>query len=102
METGQEQVEAVANFVDADGRPCPLHTAAYSGDEKSLTTLLKDGVSANKLDASKSAALHYAALQGQLKCVKPLLKYDADVNIKDAEGTFLRTLQQHQRHSCGF
>jgi ankyrin repeat protein len=78
--------EEVANFVDVDGRPCPLHSAAYSGDEKGVATLLKDGVSVNKLDASRSAALHYAALQGQLKCVKQLLKYEAEVNIKDNEG----------------
>lgn len=79
--------EEVANFVDSNGRPCPLHSAAYSGDEKALSTLLKDGVSPNKLDASKSTALHYAALKGNIKCAKLLLKHEAEVNLKDNEGT---------------
>jgi ankyrin repeat protein len=72
-------------FVDADGRPLELHQAAFVGDEKELSIVLKT-TDANKLDITKSTALHIAAQQGHLKCVKALIRANADVNVKDGEG----------------
>ena len=70
----------------------PKHTyptaAAKSGCITCLKNLVERGIEVNKhVNEKKSTALHYAALNGRVECVKLLLKNKANVNEKNGRGT---------------
>mmetsp|Transcript_43288 Transcript_43288/g.119706 ORF Transcript_43288/g.119706 Transcript_43288/m.119706 type:complete len:571 (-) Transcript_43288:67-1779(-) len=62
-------------------------SAGYRGDTERLTRLVGSRVDVNICDSDKRTALHLAASQGKLACVKSLIeKCGADQNVKDRLG----------------
>lgn len=64
-----------------------LDAAVASGDYKLLEAILCSGsVRPNALNASGGTAMHEAAFQGKLRCLRVFLKFGVDINIRDKEG----------------
>lgn len=60
-----------------------LINASRSGNLQDVHRLLESGAEVDKVDDSKSTALHKASLRGHLDIVKTLLEYGADVDKVD-------------------
>ena len=72
---------------DNEGMSALMYTCV-GGHAYSLLTLLRHKARVDVEDKCKRCALHYCfrKLVPSIKCVKLLLKYDADVNHRDEEG----------------
>eukprot|EP00756_Hemistasia_phaeocysticola_P042329 Hpha_TRINITY_DN16964_c1_g2::TRINITY_DN16964_c1_g2_i1::g.55457::m.55457/K01425/glsA, GLS; glutaminase len=64
-----------------------LCAAASSGDDITLESLLQMGYHVDKGDYDHRTALHLAAEEGHLECVKMLVRSGADINCRDRWGT---------------
>lgn len=64
-----------------------LDAAVARGDGKTLEAVLCSGnVRPNALNASGGTAMHEAAFQGKLECLRVFLRFGVDINIRDKEG----------------
>jgi ankyrin repeat protein len=61
----------------------PLHHAAQEGHVAELNQLLASGEDVNRRDENNLTALHIAALNENIGCVKALLKAGASLNIQE-------------------
>ena len=70
------------------GDMTPLHAVAYNNfDHPEIgEMLLNYGADINALDDRKRTPLHLAAVQGNLKAAKMLLKHGARKDLKDENG----------------
>mmetsp|Transcript_20820 Transcript_20820/g.39816 ORF Transcript_20820/g.39816 Transcript_20820/m.39816 type:complete len:164 (-) Transcript_20820:1146-1637(-) len=64
----------------------PLHQAAYSGQVKIVTALIKAGAKVNSKDHDGDTPLHYASAQASVDCIKPLVDAGADLEARDQDG----------------
>eukprot|EP00795_Rhopilema_esculentum_P010487 gene10487-19198_t len=61
-----------------------LHSAVVEGDvELVQRLLLDDPTSVNKLGLEGTAPIHEAAINGDLQCLELLIRYGADLEVKD-------------------
>ena len=68
-----------ARVAQSGGGICPIHLAAYGGDESLVRMLLEHGVRHDVGDAHGRSALYYAVDQGHAKIVTLLVDRGADV-----------------------
>ena len=73
-------------IVDAEGKPCDLHTLAARGDAQAVEELLAAGYDIHGKDVDSATPLHHAAFKGHKEIVRLLTKSGADVNRKDKDG----------------
>ncbi|KAK3270123.1 hypothetical protein CYMTET_21463 [Cymbomonas tetramitiformis] len=64
----------------------PLHQAAYSGQQKIVSALIKAGAKINDKDNDGDTPLHYASAQNQSDCITVLAKSGADMEARDKDG----------------
>ncbi|EDV24858.1 uncharacterized protein TRIADDRAFT_56193 [Trichoplax adhaerens] len=57
-----------------------LHIAAWKGEGDALTLLLKNGADPNIANKLEERPIHYAAVEGNLYCVKKLREFGASVS----------------------
>ena len=65
----------------------PLMSAAYHGNAEHMKILLDKGASVNRINKNKYTALWFAADNGNLKCLKMLLKARTPPNLASSRGT---------------
>lgn len=64
----------------------PLIESVKRGDATKVNTLLKSGISPNRVDNIKRTPLMYAAGLGQIEIMRALLAKGADINTRDRNG----------------
>ena len=69
--------------VTDDSGKALIHIASGLNNINTVETLLKNGLSANRLDAHQKTAAHYAAENGNLEILTLLHQYNADLNAKN-------------------
>ena len=62
----------------------------YKGDYKAVCSRIKKGVSVNLRNDQDQTLLHYAVLYNQVKIVKFLISFGADLDSKDTFGQKVR------------
>lgn len=89
------------NLAEAGSKLCAL---AFEGFTKELNDYLKYGINPDEADYDKRCALHLAAAEGVVSCVKILIEYKADVNFADRWGQtpLDEAVASKQRHVIEF
>jgi len=77
----------------------PLHLAARRGNADAVAMLLHFGAPVDAQGENGWTALHEAAACGSLDCVEALLRYRADLRIKNDLGETPHTLFKRLVHS---
>ncbi|XP_069690774.1 uncharacterized protein [Periplaneta americana] len=72
------------NYIVSEGHN--LHIAVLNNDMQKMKTLLDDGIEVDQTDAWGRSALHLAAACNYRNAIELLLKYDADMTIRDSLG----------------
>lgn len=71
----------------------PLHHAVFKGDSRILTFFLESGANPNTREVSTGGtALHFAIARKDIDIIKLLLRYGADLFLKDNAGTCVAAL----------
>lgn len=97
LEGVQDKGQLITTFVNDQ---CPLFMAAANGHSSILSQLVKHLTpeQVNISNSQGSRALHWAALNGQLECVKLLLQYGANPLLRDSSGKSPATLAEQAEH----
>ncbi|KAJ3320606.1 hypothetical protein HDV06_005124 [Boothiomyces sp. JEL0866] len=97
LETVQDKGQLITTFLSDQ---CPLFMAAANGHVNILTHLVKHLTpqQVNLPNSQGSRALHWAALNGQLECVKLLLQFGANPLLRDNSGKSPATLAEQGEH----
>jgi len=76
----------IVNQSENSGRELALSEAAFTGDKKKITEVIKEGVNINALDEEGRTALMYASFNGFTDILELLIKNGAEVDIADYSG----------------
>lgn len=81
------QAQDTALPLDHNSNESPLHYSAHRGDEAMLRLFLERGVDPNTQDLPmERSPLHCAVNSESYECVKLLMKFQADPDLKDSSG----------------
>jgi len=76
----------------------PLHAAAMECDATTLFTLLESGEDVNQINRCGSSAVHIAAWFGSLPCMRHLINFSADLNLRNRAGDTPYSLARLRGH----
>jgi len=79
-------VKEKANLHSRDTRGnCPLHVAAFHGNPNMVRALLQKNIDVEMENLQERSGLHYAARSGDMRCIKMLVEFKANVNHEDKD-----------------
>lgn len=77
---------ADVNIPDPAGQYAAIHWAALMGYPDTLQAIIDVGANVSAVTRHRRTALHYAAEQGHMECVRVLLQANVALNVRDKSG----------------